>query len=58
MNDFISYGESVRTFGLRRTWRMMRQALGITRQLAPWSGKGNKRGKREKGRPVMGTRDE
>ena len=36
MNDFISYSEAVRIFGLRVTWRMMRRALGIRKQLAPW----------------------
>ena len=37
MTDFITYGEAIRVFGLLKTWRVMRQALGITRPLVPWN---------------------
>jgi len=35
MTDFITYGEAIRLMGLRKTWRLMRQALGIRKPLAP-----------------------
>jgi hypothetical protein len=56
MTDFITFGEAIRIVGFKKAARMLRQALGIKRQLAPWSSKGDKRGKKQTGKSVVSTR--